>query len=169
MSNSAYAKAVRKYAQFHRFDPDVVTDTDFEVPAQMRIAGAAKNVRYASPKIDPTTLKFPRLGVQGYAHDHDAGVNAYLPLSTKGAKQAVVDVPPFIRQATALVQLGHCLGFDYAAQVVNYGTYPQNMTRCPGLFTTDCGHALLIIDKFQRLQAIMWGGSLRVEARGIVG
>jgi len=167
MSND-HAKAVKKYAQFHRFDADVVKDTSFKIPPHMEVLGVSLSVQYVSTKIDPSTLKAPRTqsGVLGYSHDHDAGVNVYV-MPVRDAELSAV--PPFIRQVGALVQLGDCLGFEYDGGAVHYGTYPHTMRNLPGLFCTPCGHALLVISPRQKLLAAMWGGSLRVEARGIVG
>lgn len=169
MSNDQ-TKAVRKYAQFHRKDPTKVNAVDFEIPEQAQLLGSSLAIRYVSTKIDPTTGKPPRNGLQGYNHDHDSGVNVYVP-KTNGDLHLV---PLFITRAQALVQLGHCLGFEYEDEEGEhhdkvYGEYPHSISNLPGLYTTECGHALLVIRGHQKLLAVIWGGSLRVEARGIVG
>lgn len=156
------SKAVAKFVEFHRNDPSKVWQEDFALPIHVDVIGANTNVRYASTKVDPSTLKKPR-GKQGYTHDHHVGVRIGTP-AAYGFR-----LPAYVSQAEALISLGDCLGFDYkdaAGKEFSKDYHTPNV----GLFCADHGHALYIIQlKPRKCLYVIWGGNLRVEARGIVG
>jgi hypothetical protein len=66
-----------------------------------------------------------------------------------------------------LVRLGQCLGFEYESPsgAIEAVTEPP----LPELYTITTGRALLVIQGKRRICALIWGGKLRVESRGIVG
>lgn len=163
----AALEAVKKYADFHRYDPKkIVVGEKFSIPKRMYRAGTAKWVAYRSAKVDPSTLRKPRSPVN-YIHEHDAGVVTYLPRAGD-ADGSGVDVPARFRDALALTRLGGLLGFCYedanGTDCEAQGTEPL-----PDLYTTPCGKCLLIIQGGRDVLAMTWGGGLGVYPRGIDG
>lgn len=155
------AEAKEKYEEFHRHKPKKIWEGPSIIPKKVRELGKAKAVLYRSDKNDPDTgRKVPR--PINYIHDHDAGVKAYSPSSSGG-----VEVPTFIRDAEALVVLGKCLGFDF--EEGGKVREAKGIKPYPDLCATPCGKALLVIQDRREVIAIIWGGALGVEARGIVG
>ena len=158
-------KAVAIYEGFHRFAPRKIGEfhPSLVIPSRVNLQGVALNVLYRSDKIDPETLKKPRKPLD-YIHEHDSkGVNLYLP---RGPGE-LVEVPAWIRDAKALSKLGTCLGFKFkrdGKDIEAEGRAPM-----PELYTTSNGKALLVIQSKRDVLAIVWGGKLRVEPRGIVG
>jgi hypothetical protein len=157
--------AASMYKAFHRFEPRKVGEFErsFAIPSHAKKQGRSINVMYRSDKTDPETLKRPRKPVD-YIHDHDPGVCTYL-LEGAGAR---TEVPAWIREIDALVLLGGCLGFTFenpdGETIEGTGT-----GKLPELYTTTNGKTLLVIENKRTLVALMWGGKLRVEPRGIVG
>lgn len=155
-------RAVAKYIEFNRLDPkEIVTDLHFEWPARMRCMGESTWVTYKSRKIIPDNMKKPKTPVD-YIHEHDAGVKLYVP---DGALDT--ELPKFIRECKALTLLGECTGFgfkksDGKGEATGKRPYPE-------LYCTPDGRALVVIQSKRDLVAIMFGGSLGVEGRGIVG
>lgn len=153
--------AVQKYEEFWRRPPTKIRDfpASFRIPETVECLGTGVHVLYESTKVDPSTLKRPR-GPVAYIHTHDAGVKVYVPGGD-------VEVPTFIGGAQALVELGQCLGFRYKDTDGTHdaeGTYPL-----PDLCCTVDGRALLVVQSRRKVLALIWGGGLGVEARGIVG
>lgn len=158
--------AVDKYREFHRFDPkDVGPMPNLRMPPRLRLAGDAKAVLYRSKKVDPSTLKRPKKSVD-YIHDHDAGVKIYLPDGVPDT-----DIHRSARDATALVRLGKCLGYDFVDRRYPDDDVIQGLAQepFPDLFCTPDGKCLLVIQDHRQLLAAMWGGGLGVYARGIDG
>lgn len=157
------AAAKEKFEEFHRHKPRRIFESGRSpIPAKVRELGKAKAVLYRSDKNDPDTGRPVKKPID-YIHDHDAGVMAYTP-----AAGATVAVPAFIRDAEALVLLGKCLGFDFddgSGKVRE----AKGIRPLPDLYATPCGKALLVIQDRTDVLAIIWGGGLGVEARGIVG
>ncbi len=158
-------KARHLYEAFHRYEPRKIGEfhPDFVIPNRAFKQGKAIDVLYRSSKVDPETLKKPRKPVD-YIHEHDPGVFTYLP---DGAGKDVA-TPAWIRDADALVLLGQCLGFKFDGpngKVVS----AEGREPLPELYTTENGKALFVIQGKRQLIAIIWGGGLNVEPRGIVG
>ena len=159
-------EAIAKYREFHRYDPKSVGPmTGLRVPARMRCAGDAVCVLYRSGKVDPATLEKPKKPVN-YIHEHNAGVKVYLPDG-----QADTDVPKAAREASALVLLGKCLGYDFRDP-----KYPDDdpiqavgQDPLPELYCIPSGKVLLVVQDKRQLLAAIWGGALGVFARGIDG
>lgn len=168
MSRNGPQNAVKKYREFHRFDPKTVGAFDhaFTIPTSVYTAGPARWVTYSSKKVDPETLRKPRKPIN-YIHHHDAGVVAYLT-DEKAAAGRRVDVPAQFRGVDALVRLGHCLGFCFedpdGSEAEVEGRAPL-----PDLYTTPDGKCLLVVQSRREVLAMMWGGALGVFARGIDG
>lgn len=167
MSRSAKARdaeqAMALYREFHRYEPHRTGyfPKSFAIPRRARRLGVAKEILYSSPKIDPETMRKPRRP-QNYIHDHELGVDAY---DTYG--RATHAVPGWICECDALTKLGECLGFAYEKD----GEVLEGEPDGSGieLYCIPSGRALLVIEKKRRVIALMWGGGLGVEDRGIVG
>lgn len=161
-------KAVEKYREFHRKEPKDIgaMAASFAIPAVMVRRGPAVHVLYRSDKVDPETLRQPQEPVD-YIHDHDAGVDLYVPGGGRRDGE-LVDVPAWIRRSESLVLLGQCLGFEAKDErgraIVAEATEPL-----PELYCTPCGKALLVIEGKASVFAMMWGGGLDVIDRGIIG
>lgn len=157
--------AVTKYRQFHQFGPTKIGEfrDGFQIPREARLAGPARNVMYRSDKLNPATGNDE--GVIDYIHEHGTGVIVYRTDAECGGELRAV--PPWLQRVTSLVRLGQCLGFEYEAPsgVVEATVEPP----LPELYTITTGRALLVIQNKRRICALIWGGNLRVESRGIVG
>lgn len=164
---AAPSSAIDKYREFHRKDPKVVGEfaRGFAIPTHVLEIGDAKNVLYRSDKIDPETLAQPERPIN-YIHDHDPGVCVYEPCDDDDPD--ATEVPYWILESEALVLLGTCLGFAFQP---DGGELVEARVRAPRpqLYTTPDGRALLVIQSKRKVLAMMWGGSLGVEDRGIVG
>jgi hypothetical protein len=157
--------AVDKYEEFHRLEPTKVAEFEITIPAQVKRLGDGVHVLYESGKKDPETLRKPKKPLS-YIHEHDMGVCVYVPDGGDG--EADFDVPEFIAKAQALVVLGKCLGFAYKDE---YGDEhkAEGTDPLPDLCCTVDGRALLVVQSRREILALIWGGALGVEARGIVG
>lgn len=169
---SAEKNAADLYEDFHRYPPRKIGEfsSSFKIPNVVYKQGKAINVLYRSLKTDPETFKRPRKPVD-YIHDHDSeGVTTYLV----GDDGEPTDVPDWIRDAPALAYLGDCLGFAFedpsGKKIEAQGTPPL-----PELYAVQVRRflkkqaALLVVQSKRTVLAIVWGGKLRVEPRGIVG
>ncbi len=154
--------AVDKYREFWRVEPTAIGEfaADFKIPRRARKVGPAKWVTYRSGKTDPETLKKPRRPVD-YIHHHDKGVTHYI---TTGAPNC--DVPEFLANCQALTLLGQCLGYEFQENGV--AREAQGVDPLPELYTTPNGQALIVIQDKREILAMIWGGDLGVEGRGIV-
>lgn len=160
--------AVEKYVEFHRYEPRDVGrfDESMSIPDQVACIGPATHVLYRSGKTDPATLRLPK-APRNYIHDHDAGVFCYVPVDD--APEAPVErVPAWIREVKALTLLGKCLGFRYRDEDGRTANV-DGVKPLPELYCTPDGRCLLVIQDKSEVLAMMWGGVLGVEARGIVG
>ena len=154
------------YTRFNGHEPLDIGEfkSSFRIPSLVALAGPAVNVLYRSKKNDPTTGAQTKRAID-YIHDHDKGVNVYrTDAAFRG--EGVRAVPKFISGARELVLLGQCLGFAYRdgdEEVEAEPTRPY-----PELYTIPSGRALLVVQNKQRVLALIWGGRLGVESRGIV-
>lgn len=154
--------AIGKYEEFHRLEPTKIAEFSISIPSKVTKLGKGVNVLYESGKKDPETLRKPKKPL-AYIHDHDAGVHVYRCDGRGGD----TEVPDFIKHAQALVVLGKCLGFAWKDEDGEHnaeGTKPL-----PDLCCTVDGRALLVVQSRRQVLAMIWGGGLGVEARGIVG
>lgn len=159
------SRAITKYVEFHQHEPRKITvHAHDQIPARAILVGTAVNVLYRSDKLNPTTLEDE--GWIDYIHDHDAGVKVYR--CDRGAVGSERAVPQWLQRTTELTWLGHCLGFAYdpvdgGKQVEANGKRPL-----PELFATPNGKALVVVQGKRTVLALIYGGRLGVEARGIV-
>jgi hypothetical protein len=149
--------AINKYIEFHSFDPEETGEFDrrFKIPSYACKAGKALEIMYRSNKWEKKK--------HDYIHTHSDGVICYR-LDIHGSERKV---PKRICNQKALVRLGECLGFSY---VDEYGDEVEAIpkTPYPELYCTPDGKSLLVVQDKRDLLALMWGGKLRVEGRGIV-
>lgn len=154
-------RAKEKFEEFHRHEPTKMFAGEKIIPARVRELGPALFVLYASTKNDPDTGLAVKKPVH-YIHEHDTnGVTTYTPVKSGG-----VAVPAWIRDADALVLLGKCLGYAWRD---GERERESKVKPRPDLYATPCGRALLVIQDRREVIAMIWGGGLGVEARGIVG
>lgn len=157
--------AIEMYKRFQRLEPTDIGDFDpkMKFPAKVRKLGKALWVTYRSKKVDPETLKKPK-GALDYIHEHEAGVETY---DLQG--DADCDVPGFIRNTTALCLLGELLGFAWKEKGDDADHEAKSSSPRPELYTIPSGKALVVVQDKREILALMWGGGLGVEGRGIVG
>jgi hypothetical protein len=143
-------KAGKLYETFSDFEPKSVAASPMNMPKTAVLVGKMIAVMYASDKWEKK--------VNYYKHEHEAGVNIYHP----GGGTAV---PGHIANAEALTKLGRCIGATFIedGEEVNV-TFPG----C-NLYATPSGRGLVIVHNMRRVEALIWGGKLRVEAEGIKG
>lgn len=160
-------RAVTKYVEFHGQDPRKVGTFHRElvIPAEAILAGDATQVLYRSDKLNPTTGEDE--GWIDYFHDHDPGVQLYRCDRAADGEGPVRAVPPWLRNVKELTWLGYCLGFSYI-DLDGHDRKATGKKPLPELFCTPSGKALLVIQGKRNLLAMMWGGRLGVEDRGIV-
>lgn len=149
------------WTEIGAFEPSI------RIPEKMVVLGAAEHVCYRSKKRDPETWRVPQRAVD-YIHEHGKGVRVCVPMSSKLREPGdrMIQVPLYIRGVSALARLGECLGFAFRdkGEVIEVdGKRPL-----PELFSVASGKALFIIQDRAKVEAIIWGGRLDVEARGIV-
>lgn len=157
-------RAEDKFAEFHQFGPrgSGPFAPYLSIPRRARRVGNAKYVLYRSDKLNPSTGEDE--GFIDYIHEHDPGVHTYRADDSVGP---MVRVPEFLLECSRLVFLGECLGFGYADAKGLVEAEPDGRTA--ELYTLPSGKALLVIEDKSRICAMMWGGKLGVESRGIVG
>jgi hypothetical protein len=159
-------KAEKLFAEFHSFDPQDVGSFPraFKIPRQAAHVGEAKTMYYSSDKLNPETGEDE--GWISYYHPHEGGVRTYVTDSHQGGD--VRNIPEWIYSTKELVRLGDCEGFDY--ENFDGRTIKAEATgRLPEWYCVPSGKALLVIQDKQKVLAILWGGDLRVEWRGVVG
>ena len=168
--------AVAGYEDFQAFSPRMIgTLRGLVIPTQICLVGEAVQTLYRSDKWENKK--------HDYYHDHDPGVRIGRT-DVSGAKANPVDAPdtlgPMVavpaeiagkRDGIAIYKLGDCLGFTYSTPE---GETIEAKVRSPlpELYATASRKVLLVIDtsgSVAKVLAILWGGSLRVEDRGIVG
>lgn len=160
------SRAVRKYIEFHQHEPKRIGSfsPDLVIPDEVALAGDAENVLYTSDKLNPTTGEDE--GWIDYIHDHKAGVQVYR--CDRSSDGPIRRVPAWIRNARELTWLGDCLGFAYRDFETGKMCEAKGKKPLPELYTIPSGRALLVIQGKRRVLALIWGGKLGVEARGIV-
>jgi hypothetical protein len=130
------------------------------MPARCCIAGQAVHVMYRSDKWEKRA--------HDYIHEHDAGVKVGL-LDTQFGELTDA-VPDIIRKVETLYLLGACLGFAFVD-----GDGNEVEAKCgkgDELYAIPSNRALVVLNTkgaVAKVQALIWGGSLNVIDRGIVG
>lgn len=157
-------RAEQLFADFHKYEASRIEafPASFSIPDAANLAGPAVHVLYRSAKCDPITYIKPDAAID-YIHEHKTGVRVYRLDSDDGVERSV---PKYIHGVTTLVKLGKCLGFAYidgGGDVIE-----ATCTNCD-LYAIPSGKALLVVEKKRNVLALIWGGKLDVEPRGIVG
>jgi hypothetical protein len=156
----ATAVAIEKFREFHDAEPTKVSSFDarFKIPEVVVRVGHAVNVMYRSNKWGEKA---------DYIHEHDRGVFVHLPRAhARQFNGREAAVPARIYRVQALVKLGLCLGFSFTQGREEIDA--QVSSPLPELYCTPDGRALLVVSGKRAVEAIIWGGNLGVEARGIV-
>jgi hypothetical protein len=155
-------KAIDMYETFHRLDPKTLEFNPTQsMPGQASLVGHAVEVLYRSGKVDPSTGIKPKRP-ENYIHKHDEGVKVY----RTDLRTNLRLVPRFISGCEELVLLGKCLGFAYDDGVEEIQA--EMVMPYPELYTIPSGKALVVVQDRKKVLAVIWGGRLGVEGRGIV-
>lgn len=155
--------AVDKYREFNSFDPKKLVYVDGSpIPAKLRCLGEATQIVYESMKVIPDNGVKPRKP-QGYFHDHEGDVFTYVPDAAGDT-----DTPSFVLECDALALIGTCIEFSYKGEDGEKGKGKATKPY-PEVYCTPNGRALLVIQSKKTVLAIIYGGGLGVESRGIVG
>lgn len=160
-------RARELYTEFHQFDPvdEGEFRPGFKIPPEAFYVGEAQTMFYTSDKLNPETGKDE--GFVRYFHPHEGGVQLCVT-DDHGLEGEWRDIPEWIREATTLVLLGQCDGYefkDFDGKVRE----ARATGRKPEWFCISSGKALLVVQDKQRVLAVVWGGELNVEWRGVVG
>ena len=153
--NPSTEAAEQKFAEFHDFEPNNLSQfaSQLKIPAQGTLVGPAAHVMYRSNKWGEKA---------DYIHEHAKGVKVVVA-GTRNVEGKPTVIPKWIQDQKVLVKLGTCLGYAWWDA--------QGLCEMPQggeLFCTPCGKCLFVIQKRSKLEAIVWGGKLGVEPRGIV-
>ncbi len=159
-------KALGLYRRFHQFEPHKVGEfaKGFSIPTEVHHVGQAKTMFYTSDKLNPETHDDE--GWISYYHEHKPGVKFCVVRPETDSD--LISVPSRICTVDALIRLGDCEGFEYEdfnGKIVK----AESTGRPPEWYTTPSGKALLIVQDKRTVVAVLWGGQLHVEARGVVG
>lgn len=163
-------KAIDQFITFHDFEPRDVGPfpASLRMPRTATLAGDMVHVMYRSDKWHEGRS-------DDYIHEHESGVKVYrTDAECEGPKKTVISP---IYNCRELVRIGRCLGFAYTDHEGN-----EVNARTDGdvqLYYIPSGRALVIVNgvrvrngkpQFYRpkVAALIWGGKLNVEARGIV-
>lgn len=161
------SRAVAKYLEFHGQDPRRIGQfhRDLVIPATAYLVGDAKQVLYRSDKLNPTTGEDE--GWIDYFHDHEPGVRLYRCDRLAASEGVARAVPKFLREARELTWLGKCTGFAFL-DLDGDKRQAKAGEPLPELFCHPSGRALLVVQSKRSVLAMIWGGRLGVEQRGIV-
>jgi hypothetical protein len=137
-------------------------------PTEWGCVGPCVTTYYASDKWQDNRRNFER-----YYHDHDKSTMFWLPAGTFPGLDTSQTLPkdvarkPGAGEAVEVVDLGLALGFDVFNQSTGKkGKFaPQHGAH---LVCSPNGHWLYVLED-GAVVALIWGPSLRVEERGIVG
>lgn len=153
-----FERAIKVFAGFNKYDARNVGKLPFEIPAEVYLGGPCSWVTYRSDKWND--------GTHDYIHKIDSYPRVKCGLvSIRGSRR--IKVPKKIQGTQTLTQLGlKCLGFAY---IDDAGEEAEMATPNCLWFWSAKGKALLAVQGRRKLVAIIWGGKLDVEPRGIVG
>lgn len=157
-----FSQGLQQYWEFHQLEPKKITKADLVIPKQVLYVGEGVYMNYRSKKWEGKS--------HDYTHDHEAGVKVHIPIFAEEITpgQTIAEVPTWLRSTKTLVRLGSCLGFAYMDEF-DETIEAAVRTPLPDLYCTPDGKALLVIQNFKEIYAMLWGGYLNVTERGIVG
>lgn len=161
--------AIAMWETFHQRDWNTLGPfhSSLRLPERLVILGKAEHVLYRSNKREPESGRVPKRPLD-YIHEHDGGVRIAVPLSSKLRLDQVktTPMPRIVSSASSIARLGFCLGFAYSHR--GEVRELEAKSPLPELYCLASGKALLVIQGKSKLEAVIWGGRLDVEARGIV-
>ena len=156
-------KAKKLFETFHQFSHRELVASPAVIPKQAHCVGIAQTMYYTSDKLNP--LSGEDEGHQSYYHDHGKKVTLCLTDADEGYLRKI---PKWIHESKSLVLLGECDGFDYEnldGELIEARMNDQYTD----WYAVPSGKALLAIYKEREILAILWGGDLHIEWRGVVG
>jgi hypothetical protein len=159
-------QAERLFETFHQFEPVKVGDfrSGFRIPHEANYVGEAKTMFYSSDKRNPETGEDE--GWINYFHEHEGGVRMYVTDDKRNGE--IRRIPRWIYNTKALVRLGDCDGWEYVDFEGNLAEAEATGNK-PEWYCVPSGKALLVVQDKHQCLAIVWGGGLDVEWRGVVG
>lgn len=147
----SYKKAQELYEEFYQFKARSARQVDLKLPTSVTLEGHMRATMYASDKWERKT--------NGYRHEHEAGVRIYVP----GGRTRV---PAHIVRCEAFVRLGDCLGVEY---IDTEGNEVLVSDKGCDLYASANAKALLIVRRKPLIvEALIWGGKLDIDGRGIL-
>jgi hypothetical protein len=145
---------LKKFKEFHQMEPKKVGPlSNFKMPTSLVCAGTMTWIYYSSTKWGK--------GRYDYKHEHESGVKLYVNDNIEGSQHAT---PQWICKLDTIWKLGACIGYEF---IDKDNTKVSATCRGCTLWAAPNGKALLILDG-NKVHAIIYGGKLGVEARGIV-
>jgi hypothetical protein len=156
-------KAVDLYVEFHQFEPEKIGSFGprFRIPRTAHHAGEAQVMYYASDKLNPETSEDE--GVIHYYHEHEGQVQVYR-CDGEGRDK----IPKWIWDVDSLWRIGVCEGFEYT-DFDGHCIKAKAKKPYPEWYAIPSGKALLVIQNKRDVLAVVWGGDLHIEWRGVVG
>ena len=150
-------RAARIFEDFHARDAKKFGELGCEVPQSMRLLGACRWVTYRSDKWND--------GTHDYIHKIESFPRVRVAVPGRGGDR--VSMPAKVRETQVLTQIGlSALGFAYGD---DGDETEASLPRGAQWFWSERGRALLAIQSKKKLLAVVWGGALQIEPRGIVG
>lgn len=151
--------AARNFKKFHDFDgPHPEINPGLVIPKRVCFVGEALKVMYRSNKW--------KQGTHNYEHDHEGNVQVCRP--ARPGERADTAVPQEF-QTAAVSRIGQFLGLHYRlpnGEEVEQG--PEQGDMLYQAATNQGRTALFVINRKTRIDCVIFGGWLNVEARGIV-
>ena len=153
-------RAVEVFEDFHDFDVRDVGQfaSSVRIPPRVYKAGPCQWVTYRSDKWGK--------GTYDYIHDIETKPRVKVGL-VSSRTHTTIKVPKRIQQTETLTFLGRALGFGYLD--ADGEEVEAKLGRGYEWYWSSAGRALILIASKRRVHAIIWGGGLNVERRGIVG
>jgi len=154
-------QAVEVFEDFHSFDHRNVGafDSRMRIPAAVWVSGPCKYVTYKSDKWNE--------GMHEYIHTVTSFPRVKMGLSVQRPGSQRIAVPKKIQEVEALTFIGRCTGYSYVdgdGEPVEATTSAQHEW-----YWSPSARALFVVQSKRTVKAVVWGGSLNVEPRGIVG
>ncbi len=151
-------RALGVFEGFNKYDAKDIGTLPFSIPAEIYLGGPCVWVTYRSDKWSD--------GTHDYIHKIESYPRVKCGLVARRTSKRV-KVPQRIQGDQTLTMIGlRALGFAYMDDA---GDEIEAKTPDSQWFWSSKGRALLAVQEKRKLVAIIWGGDLDVEARGIVG
>lgn len=153
------SQATKTFEDFNEYPSKGATKfaREIVVPERMPSPGPCRWLTYRSNKWNDGT------------HDYIHTITSYprVKCAMAGEKYPTIKIPIKIREANTLTQIGlRALGFAFEYDDHEYEAKVPAGTEW---FWSQTARALYLIQNKRKLVALIWGGTLNVEARGIVG